>query len=185
MTDDTIDTAEERRNVQAFRAAIAAYSRHDPDPFFALMDDKVRFGIAAAPEQLRFGGIGTGVAWVRRVIREIAEDFEWLNYENRELIAERDWVIALSGGRIRDRASGAVLDADIVDVMRFKDGRIVHFVEYFDTALLAARTAALAKAARRRRPKAAKKAAARPKARTAARRKAASARPRAKSRRRR
>lgn len=181
MTDNTIDTAEERRNVQSFRTAIAAYSRYDPEPFFALMDDKVQFRIAAAPEQLRFGGIGTGIAWVRRVIREIAEDFEWLSYENRELIAERDWVIALSGGKIRDRSSGAVLDADIVDVMRFKNGRIVHFVEYFDTALLAAR----AKAARRRRPKAAKKAAARPKARASVRRKAAAAKPRAKSRRRR
>lgn len=185
MTDDTIDTAEERRNVEAFRAAIAAYIRHDPEPFFALMDDAVRFGIAAAPEQLRFGGMGQGVAWVRRVIGEIAEDFEWLSYENRELIAERDWVIALSGGKIRDRASGVVLDADLVDVMRFRDGRIVHFIEYFDTALLAARAAARAKATPRRRPKAAKKSAVRSKARTPARRKATTAKPPAKSRRRR
>lgn len=156
MTDDTIDTPEERRNVQAFRAAITAYIRHDPEPFFALMDDEVRFGIAAAPEQLRFGGMGQGVAWVRRVIGEIAEDFEWLSDHNPELIAERDWVIALSGGKIRD--SGVLLDADPVDVMRFKDGRIVQFIEYFDTALLTARAAARAKAAPRRRTGSPKKA---------------------------
>jgi ketosteroid isomerase-like protein len=107
----------------------------------------IRFGIAGPPEHFRFAGIGRGVDWARKVLAEIGEDFEWLEYRVRELIAERDWVIALTGGSIRDRATGALHEIDLVDVIRLRDDRITDFVEYYDTTFLAERTEALAKVA--------------------------------------
>lgn len=188
MADDTIDTAEERRNVEALRRAYDAYRRGDPKPFFELCAEDVRFGLAAAPEHFAYAGVRSGRDWVMHVIGEIAKDFAWEDFQARELIAERDWVIALTGGKIRDRASNALLSADIVDVIRMKDGKVVQFVEYFDSSVLQSREAAQAAfkaAATKRKPAAkAKKTAAKAKPapkRAAARTKAASRRAPAKS----
>lgn len=120
----------------------------------------IRFGIAGPPEHFRFAGIRHGVDWARKVLAEIAGDFEWLECRVRELIAERHWVIALNGGRIRDRATGVLHEIDLVDVIRLKDDRITDFVEYYDTTFLAqhreARAQLTAPAKRRanRKPKA-------------------------------
>ena len=117
------------------------------------MAPAIRFGIVGPPEHFRFAGIRRGLDWARKVLAEIAEDFEWLEYRVRELIAERDWVVALTGGRIRDRTTGVLHEIDLVDVIRLRDGRITDFVEYYDTTFLAQRTAALAKVAvKARRP---------------------------------
>jgi ketosteroid isomerase-like protein len=141
----TVDTPQERRNVALLQRIYAAYARGDAAPFFAAAAPDIRFGIAGPREHFRFAGIRHGLDWAKKVLAEIAEDFEWLAYEVRELIAERDWVIALAGGRLRDRATGALLEADLVDVIRLKDDCITDFVEYYDTTFLAKRTQALAK----------------------------------------
>lgn len=168
----TIDTPQERRNVALLQRVYDAYRRGDPSVFFAAVDENLRFGIAGPTEHFRFAGIRHGLAWAKKVIAEIAEDFEWLDYQVRDLIAERDWVIGLTGGKIRDRASGAILDADLVDVIRLKDGRITDFLEYYDTTFLVERDKALAKFRAAQPPKKAKakpKAKAKAKAKTKAR----------------
>jgi hypothetical protein len=184
MADDTIDTAEERRNVEALRRAYEAYRNGDARPFFELCAEDVQFGLAAAPEHFAYAGVRRGRDWVMHVIGEIAKEFAWEDFQARELIAERDRVIALTGGKIRDRSCNALLSADIVDVIRMKDGKVVQFVEYFDSRLLHERDAAQAafKAAATRR----KKPAAKPKKATARAKPAAqraAAKPKAKRRR--
>jgi ketosteroid isomerase-like protein len=195
IDNDTVDTPEERRNVDLLRGAYGAYKQGNPQPFFDLCAVDVRFGIAAAPEHFTFAGVRAGKDWVLHVIGQIAKEFEWLEFEPRELIAERDWVIALTGGKIRDRETGAILDAELVDVIRMQNGQIAYFVEYFDASLLYRRHSARArlleatgrapsgKAVKRKapahaKPKAkpkAKRAAAKPKAKAAAKPKAKAA----------
>jgi ketosteroid isomerase-like protein len=145
MTNGTIDSEEERRNVEAVRRAYAGYSRGDPQPFFDMCAEDIRFGIAAAPEHFDFAGMGTGMAWVKRVLGGINQEFEWLEFGERQLIAEGEWIIARGGGRIRDRETGEVIEPDLVDVMQIKDGKVVYFAEYFDTTLMQKRDAARAK----------------------------------------
>jgi ketosteroid isomerase-like protein len=142
---DTVDTPEERRNVDLLHNAYQAYKRGEPEPFFNLCADDIRFGIAAAPEHFTFAGVRAGKDWVLHVIGEIAKEFAWEEFNPRELIAERDWVIGLTDGKIRDRETGELLDAQLVDVIRMKDGKIVYFVEYFDASLLYRRHSARAK----------------------------------------
>ena len=174
----TADTSPARRNTALLQQIYAAYARGDSAPFFAALAPDIRFGIAAPPAHFRFAGVRRGVAWAQRVLAEIAEDLEWLEFELRELIAERDRVIALTGGRIRDRATGVEHAVDLVDVIRLEGGRITDFVEYYDTTFLHERTQALAKHAAKAKRKgkaksrtSAKRKAARPK-RTTAKRKA-------------
>jgi ketosteroid isomerase-like protein len=173
----TIDTPQERRNVALLQRVYDAYRRGDPSVFFAAADENLRFGIAGPTEHFRFAGIKHGLAWAKKVLAEIAEDFEWLDYQVRDFIAEREWVIALTGGKIRDRASGVILDADLVDVIRLKDGRITDFLEYYDTTFLAERNKALAQFRTTQSPKrkTKQKAKAKAKAKAAPKRKSAAA----------
>ena len=68
------------------------------------------------------------------MIAQIAEDYDWLTFAPREVIGAGDRVIGVSGGRIKHRASGAVMTIELVDVVRLRGGKIVEFTEYFDSA---------------------------------------------------
>ncbi len=122
------------RNVAAMRAMYAAYGRKDPQPFFDLLSPRVRFCVAAPAAQFRFAGPKHGKAAVQRVIAQIAEDYDWLSFAPREVIGAGDRVIGVSGGRLKHRGSGAVMTVELVDVVRLRNGKIVEFTEYFDTA---------------------------------------------------
>jgi ketosteroid isomerase-like protein len=128
------DAAATARNVAAMRAMYTAYGRKDPAPFFDLLSPDVRFAIAAPRAQFRFAGPKRGKAAVQRVIAQIAEDYDWLDYKPREVIGAGDRVIGVAGGRIKHRASGAVMTIELVDVVRLSAGKIVEFTEYFDSA---------------------------------------------------
>ncbi|MBI3513038.1 MAG: nuclear transport factor 2 family protein, partial [Proteobacteria bacterium] len=128
------DPATTARNVAAMRAMYAAYGRKNPQPFFDLLSPAVQFCIAAPRAQFRFAGPKRGKAAVQRVITQIAEDYDWQTFAAREVIAAGDRVIGVSGGRLKHRTSGAVMTVELVDVVRLKNGKIVEFTEYFDTA---------------------------------------------------
>ena len=54
----------------------------------------------------------------------------------REIIAQDNRVVALCGGRIKHRKSGRIVSIDLVDVIRLRNGKIVEFIEYFDSATI-------------------------------------------------
>lgn len=118
----------------ALRALYAAYGRKDPSVFFGLLAPDVRFRIAAPRAQFRFAGPKRGPAAVQRVIAQIAEDYDWLTFANRELVGDRGHYVAISGGRLKHRKSGAVMTVELIDVIRMRGGKIVAFTEYFDSA---------------------------------------------------
>ena len=142
--------AHKRRNLAVLGKIYKAYSRGNPDQLLSAMSEDVRFGLVAQQEHFRFGGVRKGKRWARRVISEINEDYHWLKYEVREYIAQKDRVVALTGGRVKHRASGRVMTVDLVDVVRMKDGKIVEFTEHFDTAGLLAKQTGRKPGARRR-----------------------------------
>jgi uncharacterized protein len=148
----------EQENLAVLREIYDAYSSGSPDKLLNAMTDDVRFGLVAQRQHFRFGGIRNGRRWANRVISQINEDYQWLKYEVREFIAQGDRVVALTGGRVKHRASGVVMTVDLVDVFRMKDGKIVEFTEHFDTAGLLAKQAGRKPSARRaaRKPRSAR-----------------------------
>jgi len=126
----------EERNVAAMRAIYDAYARKDASVFFNSIAEGGAVGFAAGKRHFKFGGMWRGRRGAEQVIGHIAADLEWLKFECREVIAQGDRVVALTGGKIRDRKSGRVADLDLVDVVQLRDGKIVDFVEHFDSAAL-------------------------------------------------
>ena len=131
--------SDEPNHIAALRQAYAAYATGDPQPMIDLMADNVRFGLKGPREAFRFAGIREGKDWVKRVLREIAEDYEWLEYGLRRLIFQGDGAVAFTGGRLRHRASGRAFAIDLIDAMRFENGKLVELTEHADTAELVAK----------------------------------------------
>jgi uncharacterized protein len=140
----------EHDNLAVLQEIYKAYSNGNSDKFLSAIADDVRFGIVAQPKDFRFAGIRNGRRWAERVIAQINEDYQWLKYEVREFIVQGDRVVALTGGRVKHRASGAAMTVDLVDVLRMKDGKIVEFTEYFDTAGVLAKQTRRKPSARRK-----------------------------------
>jgi ketosteroid isomerase-like protein len=150
------------RNSEVMQSIYEGYSRGDLAPFFAVMAEDGRFGFAARREDIDFAGMWSGHKSIAGALEKLAKRFQWQKFSCRELIADGDRVVALTGGKVKCLVSHRVIDFDMVDVVRFRDGKIVEFVEYFDSALLRDIIGAAARLTSNRRkvaPKAKKKAA--------------------------
>ena len=69
-------------------------------------------------------------------------DWELIHFTPEEFIADGDRVVVLSSVAFRFRATGKVAESPKADVFRFRDGKIVEFFEFFDTARAFAATRA-------------------------------------------
>lgn len=70
----------------------------------------------------------------------LAADWELVRFEPKEFIAQGDRVVVLSSVAFRHRGTGKVAESPKADVYRFRDGLIVEFAEFFDTARALAAT---------------------------------------------
>lgn len=71
---------------------------------------------------------------VLRYFSGLTETWELLAYDVHEYIAQGDRVVALSRCAFRHRRTGRTVETDKADVVRLRDGKIVEFLEFFDTA---------------------------------------------------
>ena len=140
------------QNLALMRGLYEAYSRKDPNVLINSMAEDGQFGFSSRKEDFKFSGLWRGRDGTRQALGLIAQQFEWLSYACRQLIADGDWVVALTGGKIRDRTSGRTVDIDLADVVRLRDGKIVEFVEYFDSAKIRDLIAAMPQASAKTKP---------------------------------
>ena len=120
--------------MEKMAAVYAAYSKGDPEPFYDLIADNAVIRFAAPPESFAFARTYNGPAGARDAITAIVNEFQWLTYSNNELIADGNLVVGINGGRIRHLESGREAALCLGDFVRFENGKIVEFVEFFDTA---------------------------------------------------
>ena len=83
---------------------------------------------------IEFTAGGRGRAAAARYLAGLAEDWEMLRYDVEEFVAERDRVVVLGRCAFRNRRTRKVADTAKVDVDRFREGNVVEFREFFDTA---------------------------------------------------
>ena len=92
-----------------------------------------------APESfLPFAGPSYGPEGARDALIAISEMFEWLKYNVYELIVDGSSVFAITGGLLRHKETNQETEVQLGDLIRFEDGKIVEFVEFFDSAGLRA-----------------------------------------------
>lgn len=89
-------------------------------------------------ENVPFAGQRSGREQVGQFFSLLAEDQDVLQFDPQEFIAEGDRVVALGQYRWRVKSTGREYGGDWAHVFTIRDGKIVGFHEYMDTAAAAA-----------------------------------------------
>jgi ketosteroid isomerase-like protein len=106
-----------------------------------LMADDVRMrSIIDGAGGMEFTRANAGKAGVKSYFEGLATDWEMIHFNADEFIAQGDRVVVLSLVAFRYRKTGKVAESPKADVLRFRDGKIVEFFEFFDTAAALAAT---------------------------------------------
>jgi len=100
-----------------------------------LLADEVCFrslaGGAPGMEFTRNCGCRTEVA---QYFAMMAADWEMMHYTVEEFIAQGDRVVMLGSCAWRHRRTGRVVETPKADFFTFKEGNIIDFLEFYDTA---------------------------------------------------
>jgi ketosteroid isomerase-like protein len=123
------------RNVQLIRALYERYTMGDgPECFLENLADDVVWRSVGPPDRLPFARSRRGRDEVREYFRALSEDWEMISYKLNELIGQRDRVVALADVCFCHRRTGKLVATLKADLFRLRDGRIVEFCEFFDSA---------------------------------------------------
>jgi ketosteroid isomerase-like protein len=102
-------------------------------------DVRMRSITAGAPP-MAFTKATHGKAEAEQYFAGLAADWEMIHFTPTEFIAEGDRVVVLSTCAFRYRKTGKMAESPKADVFRFREGQIVEFFEFFDTAAALAAT---------------------------------------------
>jgi uncharacterized protein len=105
------------------------------DHWLSIIAEDVRLqSIADGAEPMTFTKPRSGRSQVEGYLRGLTAEWEMIDYEMGEYVAQGDRVVAIGRAAWRHRGTGKVADTPKVDIWRFRDGKAVAFFEFFDTA---------------------------------------------------
>jgi ketosteroid isomerase-like protein len=136
--------ADSRGNAETIRAAYRLWSDTRGGSVATWLelfaDDVVIRSLAGEHAAMGFARGRRGKGDAERYFAELAASWEIVSFEVEEILADGDRVVVLSQVACRSRAAGKVARSPKADVFRFSDGKVVEFLEFFDTAAALAAT---------------------------------------------
>ncbi len=100
-----------------------------------LMDDSILFrSLAGGAAGMEFTLDCHGKQDLLRYFAGLGNDWEMIHYTPEEFISEGDRVVVISTCGWKSRKSGKSVETPKCDIFRFKEGKIVDFYEFYDTA---------------------------------------------------
>jgi hypothetical protein len=125
----------EQQNVEIVRRGYEAFGRGDLDALLSLFDENIEW-FSPGPADLPTAGTRRGRQQVADFFKIVNEVFEFQRFEPQTFIAQDDRVVVLGEDTARIKATGKVLDSEWAHVFSLKDGKVVKFHEYIDTAAI-------------------------------------------------
>ncbi len=127
----------EQENIRLVQQTYEGYRKGDLRPLLSLLADEVEW---VSPELEWVSGTGgcCGCEDVSKYFSTINEHAEIRHFEPSEFIAQGEKVVVLGHSAATARATGKKYESDWAHVFTLKDGKIVRFQQYFDTAATAA-----------------------------------------------
>ena len=123
----------EQDNVKVVQAAYAAFGRGDIPGVAKTLADGVEWNIPGAAS-VPVAGTIRGREQVAQWFGKLAEHQTPQQFEPREFIAQGDRVAVVGHYRWLVKRSGRTFEADWVHMFKLRDGAVVHFQEFSDTA---------------------------------------------------
>lgn len=113
----------------------------DPRPFLALVADDVDWRSASEAghvgKGLSFTGQRNGRAAVDAYFSELAENWQMEHWTVDDILTDGGAAVVLGHCGWYANATGRLVSTQIAIVLRFRDGKIISFREFFDTAAAA------------------------------------------------
>lgn len=133
---------EEQRNTGILKEAYDKWHASkggSVDHWTSIMGDQIDFrSLADGEGGLNFTKSVESRAELAQYFEGLLGDMEMIHYTVDKYFADGDTVIAMGRTAWRVRANGNEFETPKVDVVRFEDGKIVAFFEYYDTAKIQA-----------------------------------------------
>ncbi|HJU42254.1 MAG TPA: nuclear transport factor 2 family protein [Vicinamibacterales bacterium] len=126
-----------QQNIALVQSSYAAFGRGDIDGVLATFDRNIEWK-TPGPEDLPTAGVRRGHAEVREFFGTLTELFDFELFEPHTFLADGDRVVVLGKDTVKVKASGKSISEDWCHVMTIRDGKVVAFQEFLDTAALAA-----------------------------------------------
>ncbi len=132
-----------QQNIELVQRGYAAFGNGDIDGLLATMHEDVEWQTPGAAD-LPTAGSRRGHAEVRTFFKVIDELIEFESFEPQRFIADAERVVVLGVDKFKVKGgSGKTINESWCHVFTIRDGRVVAFQEYIDTAGLAAELKAL------------------------------------------
>jgi len=110
-----------------------AYARGDDQRVAALIHDDIDWVMHGPVQVFPFVGPRRGKTEVLAALAAVAKDYALERYEPEVVIVDGDRAAVLLNVAFTQRATGRMLTFRMVDMLRFRDGRVVEFREFSDT----------------------------------------------------
>ena len=78
-----------------------------------------------------------GAEALRGVLDSLLSTWDWSGFGITSVNVDADKAFVHLAGKIRHLPSGTLIDTEILDVLTYKEGRIIAFTEFLDTQLVA------------------------------------------------
>ena len=123
----------EQQNVEIVRRGYEAFGRGDIDALLNLLDENVEW-TTPGPSDLPTAGQRRGREQVRQFFGALMETFEIQQFVPQTFVAQGDHVIVLGSDTATVKASGKDVAESWAHAFVVRNGTIVAFQEYLDTA---------------------------------------------------
>ena len=124
----------EELNDQAARRIVRGLATNDLRPLIELLDDDVVWISHAPPPYFRFGGEHRGRIGAMELLAKIFNDFSFVRYENDGLVQLADEVWAVNNIVIHHKPMNRSATLRLAFRMTFRNGKLVRYEGFFDTA---------------------------------------------------
>ena len=121
------------QNKSIVNQAYSNFKSGDINSLLGLMADDVTWTVPQM-DGVPFAGARTGREAVGEFFATIDSSQETLRFDPRQLIAEGDTVVALGSYQWKVKSNSREFGGDFAHVFTIRDGKIVAFNEYMDTA---------------------------------------------------
>jgi len=111
----------------------AAFSVGRIDEVLREFDDNVVMTSYAPVDVFPFLGRKQGKAAVGDAMKSVHAQFEYLSYQPVFMVTEQDDAAVIVLARLRQRATGRVIQLFVADFIRFGNGRIVELRQFMDS----------------------------------------------------
>ena len=128
---------QEAQNTKAIQDMYGAFGRGDVQALLALVDESIVWKpILGAASYVPTAGERRGKAAVADFFKTLSETIAFQEFQPKQFVAQGDTVVALGSYAATAKATGRPFRSEWTMVFTLKNGKVVEFREYADSAAI-------------------------------------------------